>query len=164
MPARVTQTANSRASIQVQTTLFRLLPATFRRSATLHRKIVVAQFVRFGVVGLVGLIVDTATVYGLRHSLGLYGAGLVAYVTAATGNWVLNRTWTFRGQGSGSARRQWGLFLVTNLAGFILNRGAYVILVTFVAVAAEQPVIATAAGAMAGMFVNFNLSRRLVFR
>jgi putative flippase GtrA len=33
-----------------------------------------------------------------------------------------------------------------------------------VPVAAEQPVIAIVAGSIAGMFVNFNLSRRLVFR
>jgi putative flippase GtrA len=38
------------------------------------------------------------------------------------------------------------------------------LLVTFLAAAASQPVIATAAGAIAGMFVNFGLSRRLVFR
>jgi putative flippase GtrA len=54
--------------------------------------------------------------------------------------------------------------MVFNLAGFVLNRGTYSILVAFVAIAAEQPVIATAAGAIAGMFVNFTLSRRLVFR
>jgi putative flippase GtrA len=148
----------------MQTTLSRLLPAPMRRSATPERLIIVAQFLRFGVVGVVGLAVDTSTVYGLRHSLGLYGAGLIAYVTAATGNWMLNRIWTFRGRGSGPAHRQWGLFMVTNLAGFVLNRGTYVILVTFVAAAANQPVIATTAGAAAGMLVNFNLSRRLVFR
>lgn len=148
----------------MQTTLYRLLPASLRRSATPDRLIMAAQFMRFGVVGVSGLIIDTATVYGTRHSLGLYGAGLIAYVTSATWNWVLNRKWTFRGKGSGSAHRQWGMFMVTNLAGFVLNRGTYAILVTFVAAAADQPVIATAAGSMAGMFVNFSLSRRLVFR
>jgi putative flippase GtrA len=124
----------------------------------------VAQFMRFGVVGFAGLVVDTATVYGLRHALGLYGAGLVAYVFAATCNWVLNRIWTFRGLGSGPAHRQWAMFMITNLGGFVLNRGTYAILVTFVAAAASQPVIATSAGSIAGMFVNFSLSRRLVFR
>jgi putative flippase GtrA len=77
---------------------------------------------------------------------------------------VLNRMWTFRGLGSGPAHRQWGMFLITNLAGFVLNRGTYAILVTFVAAAAAQPVIATAAGSMAGMFVNFYMSRKVVFR
>ncbi|HEY0185035.1 MAG TPA: GtrA family protein [Rhodopila sp.] len=148
----------------MQTTLLRLLPAPLRRSATPERLVVAAQFMRFGVVGVVGLVIDTATVYALRHALGLYGAGLVAYLTSATGNWVLNRIWTFRGQGSGPAHRQWGMFMITNLAGFVLNRGTYVILVTFVAAAASQPVIATASGSLAGMFVNFSLSRRLVFR
>jgi putative flippase GtrA len=148
----------------MQTRPYRLLPPPLRRSVTPDRLIMAAQFFRFGIVGLVGLVIDTATVYGLRRSLGLYGAGLVAYVTSATGNWILNRIWTFRGRGSGSARRQWGLFMITNLAGFVLNRGTYALLVTFVAAAADQPVIATAAGALAGMFVNFSLSRRLVFR
>jgi putative flippase GtrA len=148
----------------MQTTFHQLLPAPLRRSATPNRLLIMAQFMRFGAVGLIGLVIDTATVYGLRQSLGLYGAGLVAYIMSATVNWVLNRVWTFRGQGTGSAHRQWGMFMLTNLAGFVLNRGTYVILVTFLAAAADQPVIATAAGSMAGMFVNFSLSRRVVFR
>jgi putative flippase GtrA len=125
---------------------------------------VLAQFLRFGVVGLTGLVVDTAIVYALRGSVGLYVAGLIAYLVVATENWILNRVWTFRGRGSGPAHRQWVLFLITNLAGFVLNRGTYALLVTFVPLAAEQPVIATSAGAAAGMLVNFTLSRRLVFR
>jgi putative flippase GtrA len=143
---------------------YRLLPASLQRLATPTRQLVVAQFLRFGVVGAVGFVVDTATVYSLRHILGLYGAGVVAYVAGASGNWVLNRIWTFRGRSGGPAHRQWVMFMIANLAGFVLNRGAYALLVTFVAAAADQPVIATAAGAIAGMFVNFSLSRRLVFR
>jgi putative flippase GtrA len=53
---------------------------------------------------------------------------------------------------------------MANMAGFVLNRGTYAILVTVWPLAARQPVLATAAGAVAGMFVNFSLSRRLVFR
>lgn len=123
-----------------------------------------AQFLRFAVVGAAGFVVDTATVYGTRRALGLYGAGVVAYVTAASCNWLLNRAWTFKGRGSGPMHRQWAMFMATNLAGFVLNRGTYAALVTFLPAAAEQPVIAIAAGSIAGMFVNFNLSRRLVFR
>ena len=148
----------------MQTTIDRLLPASLRRFATPVRLNMAAQFIRFGAVGVFGLIIDTATVYGLRHTLGLYGAGLIAYLLAATGNWLLNRIWTFRGQGTGPAHRQWAMFMVANLAGFVLNRGTYALMVTFVAAAAEQPVIATASGAVAGLLVNFTLSRRIVFR
>jgi putative flippase GtrA len=148
----------------MQTTLHPLLPAPLRRSATPERRLLLAQFLRFAIVGTAGFIVDTATVYGLRHPLGLYGAGMVAYIIAASSNWALNRIWTFRGQGAQAAHRQWAMFMVTNLVGFVLNRGTYTVLVTFLTAAADKQIIATAAGAIAGMFVNFSLSRRLVFR
>lgn len=148
----------------MQTMMLRLMPAQLRRAATPDRLRMAEQFVRFGLVGLTGLAIDTALVYGLRGSLGLYGAGVVSYIVVASINWVLNRIWTFRGQGSGPAHRQWMRFMVANLVGFILNRGTYALLVTFVAAATAQPVIATSAGAIAGMFVNFSLSRRMVFR
>ena len=123
-----------------------------------------AQFIKFGTVGTAGFLVDTAIVYALRGAIGLYGAGLVSYLVAATFTWAMNRTWTFRGLGSGPAHHQWARFLAVNLLGFTLNRGTYAILVTFVPLCADQPVFATAAGAIAGMFVNFGLSRALVFR
>ena len=60
--------------------------------------------------------------------------------------------------------RQWALFLMANLAGFTLNRGTYAILVTLVPWCAAEPVWAVAAGSIAGLGVNFFLSRKLVFR
>jgi putative flippase GtrA len=140
------------------------LPPPARDFATEARIRTLVQFLMFGTVGTFGWVLDTATVYGLRSQLGLYGAGLVSYVVAATGTWLLNRLWTFRGSGGGPAHRQWARFLAVNVVGFVLNRGTYALLVTFVALCAAQPVFATAAGAIAGMFVNFGLSRAIVFR
>jgi putative flippase GtrA len=148
----------------MQAIILRLLPAPLRRSATPARLALLAQFIRFGLVGVIGFVVDTATVYATRHALGLYGAGVLAYVAAASCNWLLNRIYTFKGQGSGPMHRQWAMFMLTNLGGFVLNRGTYALLVTYVPLAAEQPVIAILAGTAAGMFVNFFLSRKLVFR
>ncbi len=85
-------------------------------------------------------------------------------MVAASVNWLFNRLWTFRGQGAGPAHRQWLKFLLANMVGFVLNRGTYALMVTYVAAAAAQPVLAVAAGSVVGMFVNFDLSRRLVFR
>jgi putative flippase GtrA len=123
-----------------------------------------AQFVRFGVVGVLGFLVDTATVYAAKPVFGLYGAGALAYPVAASFNWALNRAWTFRGHGTGPRHHQWARFLAANAVGFVLNRGCYAILVTFSQVCADNPVLAVAAGAIAGLFTNFTLSRRLVFR
>ena len=128
-----------------------------------HRPLA-GQMLRFGVVGLCGFCVDTATVYALRAWLGLYGAGLAAFVVASTATWALNRAWTFRGLGAGAAHRQWLRFLAATSLGFVLNRGAYVILISVSALCVAYPILATAAGAVSGMGVNFVLSRRVVFR
>lgn len=146
------------------TRLSTMLPAPLRRYATESRLALLAQMFAFGCTGFIGFVLDTATVYALRHSLGLYGAGMMAYLVAATGNWAVNRLWTFRGTHRDAAHVQWARFLVFSLGGLVLNRGAYVLLVTFSPYCAENPVVAVAAGAVAGMGVNFVLSRRLIFR
>ena len=125
---------------------------------------VLLQFLRFGTVGTAGFVVDTAVVYATRGALGLYGAGLLSFLVAASGNWALNRVWTFRGSSSGALHRQWAKFLAANSVGFVLNRGAYFTLVTISVLCATNPVIAVGAGSLTGMFANFTLSRRLVFR
>lgn len=140
------------------------LPPPARDFATEARIRTFVQFLMFGTVGTFGWMLDTATVYALRHQLGLYGAGLASYVVAATGTWLFNRLWTFRGRGRGPVHRQWARFLAVNAIGLVLNRGTYALLVTFVALCAAQPIFATAAGALAGMFMNFNLARAIVFR
>ena len=124
----------------------------------------VPQFLRFGVVGVAGFAVDTVVVYALRGLIGIYAAGTVSFLVAASGNWVLNRIWVFKGHGSGSAVKQWLLFLSANSFGFVLNRGTFFTLVTLWPRANHQPVIAIFAGTLAGMFANFTLSHRLVFR
>jgi putative flippase GtrA len=124
----------------------------------------VPQFLRFGTVGVTGFLVDTACVYALRPFVGIYAAGMLAYLVASTWAWMLNRSWTFRALSTGPAHVQWMRYLVANLAGLVINRGTFVLLVAFVPICAERPVLPVAAGAIAGMFINFGLSRVLVFR
>jgi len=140
------------------------MEAFLARYVAAPRQVLLAQFLRFGAVGAAGFVVDTATVYATKAELGLYGAGLLAFFVAASANWAMNRAWTFRGLGSGPLHRQWAKFLAVNAIGFVFNRGCYALLVTFSPLCAENPVLAVAAGAVAGLFSNFALSRRLVFR
>ncbi len=66
------------------------LPPPARQFISPTRVATLVQFLKFGTVGTAGFLVDTATVYALRHSLGLYGAGMAAYFVAATVAWLLN--------------------------------------------------------------------------
>ena len=139
---------------------------SFRAAALLtpRRRLLLASFLRFGVVGTTGFVVDTAALYAVKGTFGLYAGALVSYVVAATWTWWLNRIWTFRGLGQGPWWRQWLNFMATNLAGFTCNRTVYYALVTLSPLANASPVVALAAGAIAGLFANFALSKRLVFR
>ncbi|WP_188966561.1 GtrA family protein [Neoroseomonas lacus] len=129
-----------------------------------ERAAVAQEFLRFGVVGTIGFVVDSGVLYGMLWlGAGLYLGRAISYVAAATATWALNRAWTFRGRSSGAVHRQWALFVAVNLVGFALNYGTYAVLVATVPVVAAHPVLGVAAGSIAGMFTNFALSRRVVF-
>jgi putative flippase GtrA len=146
-------------------TLMRVLPGPVRRRVPPGSIALLAQFLQFGVVGVIGFVTDTAVVYALRAPTGLYVAGVIAYAVAVTVTWWANRVWTFRGIANiGPMRRQWARYAIANLPGLLLNLGTYFALVAGSPFCAAYPVIAVAAGAVAGMFANFTLSRSLVFR
>ena len=141
------------------------LPTPVRRRIAPGHVALLAQFTQFGLVGVSGFVVDTAVVYAVRWPLGLYLAGILAYAVAVTTTWWLNRIWTFRSLGqTGPAHRQWMRFALASLPGLCLNLGTYFLLVASFNLCDAEPVIAIAAGAVAGMFANFTLSRAMVFR
>ncbi|GAB6967907.1 hypothetical protein JCM25156A_19440 [Komagataeibacter kakiaceti JCM 25156] len=122
------------------------------------------QFLKFGVVGLLGLGWDTTAVYTLRPVVGLTIATISAYFIAASINWLINRLWTFRKAGNQHHFIiQWLRFLAGNSLGFFLNRGCVFTLFHLSPVFKAYPVLALAAGAATGMMANFHISRKLVF-
>ncbi len=123
------------------------------------------EFIRFGMVGTLGFLVDAGVLLAmLRLGLGPWVGRIISYICAATATYTLNRLWTFRAAEQNASWRQWGLFLLLNLSGFAFNYGAYALLLLTVPLVLAQPVLGVAAGALAGMFANFFVSRRFVFR
>jgi len=125
-----------------------------------------SQFIRFGLVGIGGLIVDTATLYAAMGvlGLGLYSARIVSYLTAATFTWAANRHFTFERVDPAPAALQWLRFLLANGVGAVVNYGVYAALVTFAPLVSAYPFIGIAAGSIAGLAFNFNASKRWVFK
>lgn len=121
-------------------------------------------FVRFGLVGALGFVWDTSTVYALRPFTNLYIAGTCGFFVAATLNWLFNRLWTFRALHHAPAHIQWAKFLATNALGFVFNRGTFFLLIGFVPLVVAYPVLGIAAGVAVGLGFNYVLSKRFVFR
>ena len=140
------------------------MEAILARALPADRVVLVMQFLRFGVVGGIGFVVTTAVVYATRPWVGDYLAIIPAFLVAATGNWALNRLWTFRGHGTQPMLREWLMFLATNALGMALNAATYWVLITFSRFCADHLIVPLIAGTLAGLFANFTLSRRVVFR
>jgi putative flippase GtrA len=125
----------------------------------------VPEFARFACVGTGGFVVDTCLVHALRSSVGLYAAAISAYIGASVITWILNRSWTFKARVTARPTfQQWLSYLGASSGGFVLNRGAFFAAVTYSGFVAEHPVLGVAIGSIAGLMLNFALSRAVVFR
>ncbi len=127
---------------------------------------IVIQFIKFGIVGVVGFAVDTFFLYVGIDELGLgrVAAGFFAFPFAVTVTWIGNRLFTFRDAPHEPMAKQWAKFAAVCVVGIVFNRGAYTLLVSTIPFVYAYPVIGLLAGTAAGMFFNFFASRRLVFR
>jgi putative flippase GtrA len=115
--------------------------------------------------GVFGLIVDTVVLYLLKDAMGPFYARAVSFLVAVFATWTINRVFAFRERKSAlSKRREFAVYLVLMLAGGAANYGLYSWLVFTYPLVQQHLVIGVAAGSIAGMFINFLVSRYLLFR
>ncbi len=89
----------------------------------------VAQLARFGVVGLVGLVIDVALFNVLRLTVfspdevaeGPLLAKTVSTAVAIVANWIGNRFWTFRAHHGRRLWREFAEFVVVSLGGMAIG-------------------------------------------
>jgi len=124
-----------------------------------------AELVLFSLAGVAGFLVDAGVVWVLtRAGVGPIMAQAVAFTMAVTVTWLLNRRFTFAHHASPNWLREWLHYVVANSVGAVANNGVYALLVVTVALFSKEPVLAVAAGSVAGLIFNFTASRTLVFR
>jgi putative flippase GtrA len=123
----------------------------------------VSAFLRFAAVGAAGFVVNEAALYVAIHllHLGKDAAWFFAFVPAVTFTWWGNRTLTFRRHASEAWLKEWARFAAANSIGALVNLAVYEALIHFTRLDA---MLALATGVLAGMVLNFMLSKRLVFR
>ena len=119
----------------------------------------------FSLVGAAGFVVDAAIVWALTSSgANAIIAQAIAFAVAVTVTWLLNRQFTFAQHASPNRLREWMHYVAANSLGAVVNNGVYVLLVLTVAMFSKEPVLAVAAGSLAGLVFNFTASRAWVFR
>ncbi|WP_345233677.1 GtrA family protein [Olivibacter ginsenosidimutans] len=83
-----------------------------------------AKFIKFGLVGFLGLILDFSITYLLKEKLRCNGllANALGFAIALGSNYLLNRSWTFHSTDP-RVFDQLSLFAAVSIAGLLLNTG-----------------------------------------
>ena len=80
------------------------------------------RFVRFGVVGVSGMVVDFSVTWLCKEKFrwNKYVSNSLGFIIAATNNYIWNRLWTFESQND-SVAREYISFLIISVIGLGLN-------------------------------------------
>ena len=138
-------------------------------TASFVERLKASRFLRFGLVGAGGFVVDTGVLFVLFQLLQLpyTAARALSILSAMNFTWMGNRVLTFRAHAAREARAiavEWFRFLVTNAIGATINWLVSILLRYEAPVPLNNPYLALVAGVAAGLVFNFTLSKRLVFR
>ena len=126
----------------------------------------VAQFVKFCLVGLSGILLDTAVLVACVEwgRLDPRFAAVFAFLAAVTWNYALNRAWTFRLARSRRIARSYVSFVVICGVGFGVRVGVMHVLMVYAGMGARPWYIgASIAGILAATLTNFLGSKYVAF-
>ncbi|MDP4201873.1 MULTISPECIES: GtrA family protein [Paludibacter] len=88
-----------------------------------------AQFVKFCVVGASGTVIDFGLTYLFKEKVHLnkYISNSIGFLSAATSNYILNRIWSFENHNP-AIGEQYMLFMSISLLGLLINNGVIYLL------------------------------------
>ncbi len=129
---------------------------------TLLRKFLENQFIRFGMVGGSGLVVDLAALAFFWQVVGLDPliARILSIWLAMTNNWFWNRVFTFRSQGSPLG--EYVRFVLVNSVGAVINYSTYGALI--ILLEGFSTYLAVILATLVSMVFNFVLSKIYAFK
>jgi dolichol-phosphate mannosyltransferase len=123
------------------------------------------QLPRFAATGALGTVTNLLLFFLCADLAGLpaTAVSVSCFIVAGTQNYHIHHRWSFAAQTRGTKPtvRKWALFLLSSLAGLAVNLA--VMNAVLRAFAPPYKVIAQACGILAGMAINFVLTKRAVF-
>lgn len=126
----------------------------------------IAQFIKFCLVGLSGLLVDTAVLVGLVElfSLDPRAAAVFAFLTAVSWNYILNRVWTFDLGTKTTFSYSYFSFVIICVLGFGVRIGIMHLLIKYAGMG-KSPlyILASVLGILVGTIFNFLGSKYISF-
>lgn len=120
------------------------------------------KFIKFGITGGIGFILDFAFTYLFKEKIGAdqYVANGIGFSIAVVNNFYLNKFWTFAEKG-GKTGAQFGYFLLFSIIGLVLNSFFLFLFTKY----AHVNFYLSKAIAIAFVFIwNFSINNYITFR
>lgn len=123
------------------------------------------QFLKFGIVGIVGFLVDAiillVLVYIFLFDISL--SRILSFLMAVFVTWLLNRNFTFNKKDKYSKKKEYSYYLTIQSVGALLNYIVFIILVKNFLFFEEYLIVPLAIASIIAMFFNFFALRKKVF-
>jgi len=129
-------------------------------------KVLIHEGAKFGIVGIIGVIINYAGTNALRSGLhvGWLTANVVATIVATTFAYFASRYWTFKHRERTSIRREGFLFFVLNGIGLLIQLACLGITVHVLGLSGKFPAnVALIAGIVLGTLFRFWSYRKWVW-
>lgn len=132
-------------------------------------KLIDPKILSFGVVGVVGFVVDAflLTLLTIQFGLNVLPSRAGSFACATVVTWLLNRMFTFSrqvNQEPQARKKEYFLYLAVQVIGAVLNFVVFFALIVWNPVLREMPIIPLAGGAIIALAFNFTMSRKFVFK
>ncbi|WP_072679786.1 GtrA family protein [Arcobacter sp. LA11] len=123
------------------------------------------QFIKFGVVGTIGFIVDATILVYLINSLSfeIPFARIISFIIAVFVTWTLNRNFTFTKNRNFEKRKEYIYYLSIQTIGALLNYIIFILLVYFDEFFKNNIIISLAIASVLAMFFNFFMIKRKIY-
>jgi putative flippase GtrA len=122
-------------------------------------------FLRYGLVGATGFVVDALILHGATHAgLNYFSGRLVSFSIAVLCTWQLNRSFTFRAPAAHGKAKEAALYIAVQCAGGAANIGVYTAAILIAPVLKDWLLIPLALGSGAGLCLTYLGSKHLAFR
>ena len=124
------------------------------------------RFLKFGVVGTLGFVVDAGVMQLLVSfaGVGAIEARAVSIPTAVLATWLLNRSFTFGKTSAAPALASLARYVAVSAGGATINFLVYTALVMASAALAATPMIPLAIASVVALVFNYLGSKHFAFR
>ncbi len=122
-------------------------------------------FASFGLIGVVGLLVDLSVLQSVIIVGGVdpFVARFTTFPIPIFVTWLLNRRYTFKDRSTSNKSKEYTLYLLIQTIGLGINFSVYSLTLVTLPAAVYAPVIAQILGSATTMVFNFFAARRYAF-